>query len=225
LPLFGIEGIEAADYLPLDNKRTFIYNAGEGGGGRMRCRDEAKEKSIKDAVIKLILQEGFYGTSISKIAREAGISPATVYIYYDSKEDMLREIYREYSEKIYRHLLYGVQKEMEGRQLIGVLVRRYYDYIRENAEIFNFVDQYSHCPSLACGCAETQGLSCITDMISLMKSRRIIRDYHTETVLSFLFYPVKAIAVDRRRTETEKEALLGEMIAILQETLLWQGTD
>jgi len=186
----------------------------------MRSRDEGKAKSIKEAVIRLILQEGFYGTSISKIAREAGVSPATVYIYYDSKEDMLREIYREYSEEIHRHLLYDVRKEMEGRQLIDVLVRSYYGYIRENEEIFNFVDQYSHCPSLACGCKEAQGLSCITDMIAMLKSRRVIRDYHSETVLSYLFYPVKAIAVDRRRTETEKEVLLQEMISILQDTLL-----
>lgn len=188
----------------------------------MRYRDEEKARSIKEAVVKLILQEGFYGTSVSKIAREAGVSPATLYIYYDSKEDMLREIYREYSEQICRHMLHGVQKEMEGRQLIRILVRRYYDYIRENADIFNFVDQYSHCPSLAGGCTEAQGLSCIKDMISLMKSRRIIRDYHTDTVLTFLFYPVKAIALDSRSTETEKEMLLEEMTVILQETLLRQ---
>ena len=188
----------------------------------MRCKDEEKAKSIKEAVIRLILQEGFYGTSVSKIAREAGVSPATLYIYYDSKEDMLREIYREYSEKISRCLLHGIQKEMEGRQLIRILVRRYYDYIRENADIFNFVDQYSHCPSLAGGCVEMQGLSGVVEMISLMKSRRIIRDYHTDTVLTFLFYPVKAIAVDRRKTETEKETLLEEMTGILQETLLAQ---
>ncbi len=46
----------------------------------MRKRDDEKEKSIKEAVIKLILEEGFHGTSISKIAKVAGVSPATVYI-------------------------------------------------------------------------------------------------------------------------------------------------
>ena len=56
-------------------------------------RDDDKEKSIKEAVIKLILQEGFHGTSISKIAKAAGVSPATVYIYYENKEVMLQGIY------------------------------------------------------------------------------------------------------------------------------------
>ena len=50
----------------------------------MRRKDDDKEKSIKEAVVKLILQEGFHGTSISKIAKLAGVSPATVYIYYEN---------------------------------------------------------------------------------------------------------------------------------------------
>ena len=51
----------------------------------MRRRDDEKERRIKDAVIELMLEEGFHGTSISKIARKAEVSPATVYIYYESK--------------------------------------------------------------------------------------------------------------------------------------------
>ena len=62
----------------------------------MRKRDDEKEKSIKAAVVKLTLEEGFHGTSISKIAKAAGVSPATVYTYFDSKEIMLQVIYREY---------------------------------------------------------------------------------------------------------------------------------
>ncbi len=52
-----------------------------------------------------MLEEGFHGTSISKIARKAEVSPATVYIYYESKEDMLQNIYLEYSEEVYDYLL------------------------------------------------------------------------------------------------------------------------
>jgi AcrR family transcriptional regulator len=58
----------------------------------MRRKDDEKQKNIKEAVIKLILKEGFHGTSISKIAKEAGVSPATVYIYYENKDMMLQDI-------------------------------------------------------------------------------------------------------------------------------------
>ena len=84
-------------------------------GGHMRRKDDEKEKSIKEAVIKLILQEGFHGTSISKIAKMAGVSPATVYIYFENKEIMLQDIYREYSEEIFNYLLNRVHQGMEGQ--------------------------------------------------------------------------------------------------------------
>ena len=58
----------------------------------MRRKDDEKEQRIRHAVIELMLQEGFNGTSIAKIARLAGVSPATVYIYYENKEEMLQDI-------------------------------------------------------------------------------------------------------------------------------------
>ena len=89
----------------------------------MRKKDDEKERSIKDAVIKLILQEGFHGASISKIAKLAGVSPATVYIYFDNKENMLQDIYTEYSEEIFDYLLDRVDIKMTGQQLLEVLIR------------------------------------------------------------------------------------------------------
>ncbi len=61
----------------------------------MRKKDDKKIEFIKKAVIKLILEFGFHGTSISKIAKKAGVSPATIYIYYENKDIMINEIYHE----------------------------------------------------------------------------------------------------------------------------------
>ncbi len=74
----------------------------------MRRKDDEKERRIRHAVIELMLREGFNGTSIAKIARLAGVSPATVYIYYENKEEMLQDIYLEYSEEVFDYLLTGI---------------------------------------------------------------------------------------------------------------------
>jgi len=187
----------------------------------MRKKDDEKEKSIKEAVIKLILQEGFHGTSISKIAKGAGVSPATVYIYFENKEVMLQDIYSEYSEEIFDYLLNRVNQEMRGQQLIEILVRSYYNYIRENKEIYSFVEQFSNCPSLAGGCcAEIKGIYNINNLIAEMKKNQVIRDYSNDNLLAIIFYPVKAIAVNNRKSEAERAELLREMIKIIQDALL-----
>jgi AcrR family transcriptional regulator len=186
----------------------------------MRKKDDEKEKSIKEAVIKLILQEGFHGTSISKIAKAAGVSPATVYIYFENKEIMLQDIYIEYSEEIFDHLLNRVNQEMQGQQLIEILVRSYYNYIREHKEIFNFVEQFSNCPSLASSCSEIKGIYNINNLIAEMKNSQMIKNYSNDNLLAIIFYPVKAIAVNNHKSEEERADLLQEMIKIIQDALL-----
>ncbi|WP_027629686.1 TetR/AcrR family transcriptional regulator [Ruminiclostridium cellobioparum] len=186
----------------------------------MRRRDDEKAKSIKEAVIKLILQEGFHGTSISKIAKEAGVSPATVYIYFDNKEIMLQNIYHEYSEEIFDYIFNKVQCGMAGKQLIEVLVRSYYNYIQENREIFNFVEQFSNCPSLASGCSEIKGICNINNFIGELKKNNVIKDYRVENLIAIIFYPVKSIAFNDHKSEKERAELLEEMIEIIQDVLL-----
>ena len=140
----------------------------------MRRKDDEKEKSIKEAVIKLILEQGFHGTSISKIAKEAGVSPATVYIYYENKEVMLQDIYLEYSEEIFDYLLGKLYNEMDGHELIEMLTRGYYTYIQENGEIFHFVDQFSSCPALASQCSEQKNINNLNNLFEEMKNKNSI---------------------------------------------------
>lgn len=186
----------------------------------MRKKDDEKEKSIKEAVIRLILEEGFHGTSISKIAKRAGVSPATVYIYFENKEVMLQDIYNEYAEEIFDYLLASINREMRGRQLIEVLITSYYDYICGNREVFSFVEQFSNCPSLASRCTERQRMCEVSNLILEMKAKRIIKNYSNDNLMAIMFYPVKSIAVDHCKSKEEKEELLREFIYIIQEALL-----
>ena len=92
-----------------------------------------------------MLEEGWSGTSISKIARKAEVSPATVYTYFDSKEDMLQCIYREYSEHVFEYMMRQVEPEMNGAQVIDTLMRSFYSYMTENEDMFSFIEQFSNC--------------------------------------------------------------------------------
>jgi len=51
---------------------------------------------------------GFDGISISKIARKAKVSPATIYIYFENKEDLLTKIYRDIRSKMSQGALEGL---------------------------------------------------------------------------------------------------------------------
>lgn len=186
----------------------------------MRKKDDEKQKSIKKAVVKLILEEGFQGTSISKIAKEAGVSPATVYIYYQNKEMMLQDIYIEYSEEVFYYLLSKITEEMDGKLLIEMLIRSYYDYIKEHKDIFHFVEQFSSCPALSNQCKVIDGIYRIYNLLDDMKHKKVIKDYRNDNILAVIFSPLKAISNNHCDTEEEKQEALQEMIKIIQDSLL-----
>ena len=56
-----------------------------------RIRQASKEK-IRAAAMELFMKQGYYATSISDIAKQAGISKGLLYNYYKGKEELLSEM-------------------------------------------------------------------------------------------------------------------------------------
>ena len=53
---------------------------------------EEKKRLIMEVALELFANEGYHTTSISKIAKKAGISKGLMYNYFESKEDLLKQI-------------------------------------------------------------------------------------------------------------------------------------
>ena len=65
----------------------------------MRTRDENKEQSVRQKALELLVNQGFEGFSMQKLAKAAKVSPATLYIYYKDKEDLITSIGIEVGKK------------------------------------------------------------------------------------------------------------------------------
>ena len=52
-----------------------------------------KRKSILDSTLELIRQNGFQGTPISLIAKNAGVAAGTIYHYFENKEAIIIELH------------------------------------------------------------------------------------------------------------------------------------
>ena len=185
----------------------------------VRLKDQDKQQRIKDAMVQLILREGIDGASVSKIAREAGVSPATIYVYYDSKEEMLAEVFREYSSAPYRYLMQRIRPEMDGNTLIETLVRGCYSFSREHEDVFSFVEQCSRCPTLSERVSEEECICDILDLIHSYQTRGVFRSYSDWTMGAILFAPVRFLAMNRCMQRSDEDRL-SELVQILQNLLL-----
>ena len=59
----------------------------------MRVKDEDKVTRIYQAAMRVINRDGFQGSSMSKIANEADVSAATIYLYFENKDDMINKLF------------------------------------------------------------------------------------------------------------------------------------
>lgn len=63
-----------------------------GGGPKWRRRAHKRPDEILDAALDEFNERGFDATRVEDIAARAGISKAGVYLYFDSKQDILRAL-------------------------------------------------------------------------------------------------------------------------------------
>ena len=54
-----------------------------------------KRRAILDAAITVFARQGFHSARVSDVAAEAGVAYGLVYHYFDSKDQMLNELFSE----------------------------------------------------------------------------------------------------------------------------------
>ena len=186
----------------------------------MRQQDDDKKQRVKDAVKEVILQEGFGGASIAKIAKHAGVSPATVYIYYENKEDMMNSIFAEFASNMWAAVLCGVDENASGSEIVNKLLHNYYNYMTENATVFSFVEQFASCPALAKNFSGQEYASDVLSLIETLKNKQVLKAYNSISLFAMLFFPVKALAAGSVAFEQNADSLLEELIHATQDAVL-----
>jgi AcrR family transcriptional regulator len=59
---------------------------------KWRRRKEARPGEIVDAALEVFAEKGFAAAKLDDIARKAGISKATLYLYFDTKDEIFRAV-------------------------------------------------------------------------------------------------------------------------------------
>lgn len=112
----------------------------------MRIRDEQKEASVKEKAYELLVKHGFEGFSMQKLARVVGISPATLYIYYADKEDLIKKLGVELGQKFSQRMLEGFHGKMSLREGVKKQWENRSRYMLENPTEVNAFEVIRHSP-------------------------------------------------------------------------------
>jgi AcrR family transcriptional regulator len=115
----------------------------------MRVRDESKIESILDEARSMVVQEGFDGLSMQKLAKAAGVSPATIYIYFKDRDDLLLQLHRREREKYFAYIFKGFDPEMDFATGLTVQWKNRAKYVVEHSDEAHFLEHFTFTPLYA----------------------------------------------------------------------------
>ena len=112
----------------------------------MRTRDESKELAIREKALEIIVTEGFDGLSMQKLAKAANVSPATIYIYYRNREDLLNSLYNEVCQDFSREALKKFDPDLSLEEGLWRQWKNRLNFILQYPNHFKFFEQFRNSP-------------------------------------------------------------------------------
>lgn len=107
----------------------------------MRTRNIEKEQLVRDEAIKFLVTKGFEGFTMNKLARICEVSIATLYIYYQDKDDLIIQIGRDEVAKMRAAILTGFDAEASFEAGLRVQWQNRYTYLMKNPIVSLFLEQ------------------------------------------------------------------------------------
>ncbi|MCX5882245.1 MAG: TetR/AcrR family transcriptional regulator [Deltaproteobacteria bacterium] len=93
----------------------------------MSTRDKNNDKyqRILEAAVKVFAELGFYQSTISQIAREAGVADGTIYLYFKNKDDILVQFFSYKAKQVFDLFREEVSNADNAIEKLRNLVRRH----------------------------------------------------------------------------------------------------
>lgn len=170
----------------------------------MRVKDENKKKAITKAIISLINEIGFANISMSKIAKATRVSAATLYVYYENKEDMFRKVYMDVKRQMMEECSRDLHIEESMEQSVRKVCRNLLRYMQEYTDEFLFIEQACNSP-LATDemIAEIEQYNKKTsDIFKHGIQEGILKQAAPELLISFCYYPLQQIFKECRKEKS-----------------------
>jgi len=112
----------------------------------MRGRDPRKEKAICNHALAMIVKHGFDGLSMQKLARAAKVSPATIYIYFRDREDLILKLYADVSRRLFAATLENFDPKMPFAEGLRVQWINRARYFMKHPQEMHFMEQIRFSP-------------------------------------------------------------------------------
>lgn len=105
-----------------------------------------KRDEIVRSARELIAEHGFHGAPMAMISKHAKVAAGTIYCYFESKDVLINELYKDLEKRMYPFILEGYLPDSPIRDRFIHLLTALMRYFINNPMDYRFLEQYHNSP-------------------------------------------------------------------------------
>ena len=115
----------------------------------MKEKNEERRQQILDATVQMITTEGLGGITMTKVAKRAAISQSNIYIYFENKEDLVKQAFLSRKQRMSDYLFAHFTVQEKALDNLALFARALYQFAADNPVDADLIQQFQAAPIMA----------------------------------------------------------------------------
>lgn len=170
-----------------------------------RVKSLTKRKALLDATLHLVINHGFHDAPMSKIAKMAGVSPATIYIYFKNKQDLINQLYLETKKQLSSYAFKDCHQNLPIREAFKLIWFNIAAFKLNEIEEAQFLSQCDNTPMIE-EAIRKEGIKHLQPLIDLWEKgieEGVLKNLSPYLCYAFTIYPLAFLTECRSRNYCE----------------------
>ena len=172
-----------------------------------------KKRALLNATLTLVNDHGFHDAPMSKIAKLAGVAPATIHLYFENKQDLINNLYLEVKASFSDCAFKGYDNTMPVKKGFEIIWYNIADYKLNLVNEAAFLSQCDNTPMIDEEIRK-EGLKHLQPLLDLWaqgKKEGIIKPLSIFVLYAYTIYPLTFLmAMQQRNLYTLNTKVLDE---------------
>ena len=160
-----------------------------------------KRNALIKATIELVNNNGFHATPMSKIAKMANVSPATIYLYFENKQDLVNKTYIELKSIYTAYVFKTYTTNMSVKEGFETIWKRIAEFKLKECEYAIFLAQCDNTPMID-ESSRQEGIKHFQPLLDLMergKKEGIIKPISDYLLYAYAINPLSFLIMSQQR--------------------------
>ncbi|WP_066218181.1 TetR/AcrR family transcriptional regulator [Formosa haliotis] len=164
-------------------------------------KSEIKRAALVKATIYLVNNQGFHAAPMAKIAKLANVSPATIYLYFENKQDLINQVYKEVKQEYMVYAFETYTDDLSVESGFEMVWRRMADYKLKDIEKGFFLSQCENTPMID-EASRQEGIKNLAPLLDLWNrgiTENSIKDLSHYVLYAYSIYPLAFLLNAQKR--------------------------